>query len=90
MYVHISMNKLFIPAETWFAVLFTVLVEIVPAEIRSLCIGIFLFLMNNIGGNLPTVVAVVSDATNNLRTALYIFFPGLVGASKLRNSFTCF
>ena len=26
-------------AETWFAILFTVLVEIVPNEVRSVCIG---------------------------------------------------
>merc|ERR1711874_375350 len=37
-------------AETWFAILFTVLVEIVPSSIRSVCIGTFLFLMNNVGG----------------------------------------
>ena len=27
-------------AETWFAILFTVLVEIVPNEVRSVCIGL--------------------------------------------------
>lgn len=69
-------------SETWFAVLFTVIVEIVPAEIRSACIGIFLFLMNNIGGNLPTLVAVLSKETD-LKTSLYIFFPGFVGASAI-------
>ena len=61
--------------------LFTVIVEIVPAEIRSACIGIFLFLMNNIGGNLPTLVALLSKETS-LKTTLYIFFPGFVGASE--------
>jgi len=37
--------------------------------------------MNNIGGNLPLVVAPVA-AKLDLRTALYIFYPGFVGLSK--------
>ena len=41
---------IFIAAETWFAVLFTVMVEVVPTDVRSIVIAIFLFLMNNIGG----------------------------------------
>ena len=69
------------PAETWFAILFTVIVEIVPLEIRSGVVGIFLFLMNNIGGNLPVVVEPVKDATD-YRTALLIFYPGFVGLSE--------
>ncbi|TRY70363.1 hypothetical protein TCAL_01161 [Tigriopus californicus] len=70
-------------AETWFAVLFTVIVEIVPANIRSVCIGLFLFLMNNIGGNIPILVEPVSEAFGDLRSALYIFFPGMVAASSI-------
>ena len=45
-----------VPAETWFSLLFTVLVELVPASIRSLSLGTFLFLVNNLGGNLPLLV----------------------------------
>ena len=41
-------------AETWFAVLFTVMVEVVPTDVRSIVIAIFLFLMNNIGGQVFT------------------------------------
>ncbi len=69
-------------AETWFAILFTVLVEIVPNEVRSVCIAIFLFLMNNVGGNLPVIVAPVADL-RGLRFTLYIFWAGFVAASKL-------
>ena len=29
-----------------FAILFTVIVEIVPAETRAFCVGVFLFMMN--------------------------------------------
>ena len=70
----------YIMAETWFAILFTVLVEIVPPQVRSVCIAIFLFLMNNIGGNLPVIVDPLTDMYN-LRVALYIVWAGLVAAS---------
>ncbi len=70
-----------ISAETWFSVLFTVIVELVPAPVRAVVTGIFLFGMDNIGGNLPVVVDPVSERYD-YRTALLIFFPGFVGASK--------
>ena len=70
----------YIMAETWFAILFTVLVEIVPPQVRSVCIAIFLFLMNNIGGNLPVIVDPLTDMYN-LRVALYIVWAGLVAIS---------
>lgn len=68
-------------AETWFAILFTVIVEIVPSEVRSACTGIFLFIMTNVGGNLPIAVEPVKNAFD-FRTALYILFSGFVGASR--------
>ena len=68
-------------AETWFAILFTVLVEVVPNEVRSVCIAIFLFLMNNVGGNLPVIVSPIADLYD-LRFALYIIWPGFVATSK--------
>jgi len=77
----ISVSFLSRAAETWFAILFTVIVEIVPAEVRSVVLGLFLFGMNNIGGNLPIVVDPIADKYN-YRTALLIFFPGFVGASE--------
>ena len=70
-------------AETWFAVLFTVIVEIVNPEVdtqicnilasqvsyqvRSTCIAIFLFLMNLVGGNLPVIVAPLRTALHGYR-----------------------
>jgi len=38
--------------------------------------------MNNTGGNFPLLVDPVDQATD-LRTALYIFWPGCVAASKI-------
>jgi len=69
-------------AETWFSLLFTVLVEIVPVSIRSISIGTFLFLMNNVGGNLPLLVDPLSKIPGvGLQTALYISWPGLTAIS---------
>jgi len=69
-------------AETWFSLLFTVLVEIVPVSIRSISIGTFLFLMNNVGGNLPLLVDPLSKLPGvGLQTALYISWPGLTAIS---------
>jgi len=69
-------------AETWFSLLFTVVVEIVPAAIRSGSVGTFLFLMNNVGGNLPMLVEPLTKVQGlGLHSTLYIMWPGLVAAS---------
>ena len=43
-------------SETWFAILFTVITEVCQPQVKSTLIAVFLFLMNNVGGNLPVVV----------------------------------
>jgi len=69
-------------AETWFSLLFTVVVEVVPASIRSGSVGTFLFLMNNVGGNLPMLVDPLTKVQGlGLQSTLYIMWPGLVAAS---------
>ena len=63
--------------------MFTVLVEIVPVRIRSISIGTFLFLMNNVGGNLPLLVDPLAKLPGvGLQIALYISWPGLTAISK--------
>jgi len=57
----------------WFGILFAILVEIVPLHVRSTTVGIFLFVMNNIGGNLPIAVEPVSKSIG-YRESLYIFY----------------
>lgn len=59
----------------WFGILFAILVEIVPLSMRSTTIGAFLFVMNNIGGNLPILVEPVSKVIG-YRESLYIFYAG--------------
>jgi len=70
-------------AETWFAVLFTVIVEIVNPEVRSTCIALFLFIMNLFGGNLPVIVAPLRQYYGDYRSALLLVWPGFCAISAL-------
>ncbi|KAF2885090.1 hypothetical protein ILUMI_21093 [Ignelater luminosus] len=76
-------------AEMWFGILFAILVEIVPLQVRSTTVGIFLFVMNNIGGNLPIVVDPVSKDIG-YRESLYIFYAGFYGISSIMFLLTMF
>ena len=69
-------------AETWFAILFTVIVEICAPEVKSVSIALFLFIMNNIGGNLPVIVDPISKAIG-YREAVYLVWPGCVFVSSI-------
>lgn len=75
-------------AEMWFGILFAIVVEIVPLKMRSSVIGIFLFVMNNIGGNLPIAVDPVSKIIG-YRGALMIFYAGMYGISSVLFLVTC-
>lgn len=74
-------------AEMWFGILFAILVEIVPLKVRSTTVGIFLFVMNNVGGNLPILVEPVSKAIG-YRESLLIFYAGFYGISAVLFLFT--
>lgn len=67
-------------AEMWFGVMFAILVELVPARIRSTALGIALFIINNVGGNLPIIVDPLSSLVG-FRGALLILYPGALAAS---------
>lgn len=64
----------------WFGIVFAIVVEIVPLNLRSTTIGVFLFVMNNIGGNLPILVEPTRLAIG-FRESLYIFYAGFYGIS---------
>lgn len=57
------------------------MVEIVPPSVKTSIIGLFLFVMNMIGGNVPILVDPLSKAIG-YREALYVFYPSLVALSK--------
>merc|ERR1711892_1584288 len=69
-------------AETWFAILFTVIVEIVPENTRGISTAFFLFVMNIIAGSLGILVESVGDAIG-LKETMYIFFPGLIALDAI-------
>jgi len=76
-YCFIALALYYFCAETWFAILFTVIVEIVPQNTRGICTAAFLFVMNIIAGSLGILVEQVGDAIG-FKNAMYIFFPGLI------------
>ncbi|CAG9853594.1 unnamed protein product [Phyllotreta striolata] len=76
-------------AEMWFGILFAMVVEIVPLHVRSTTIGVFLFVMNNIGGNLPIAVEPVSKQIG-YRESLYVFYVGAYACSSILFLLTTF
>lgn len=68
-------------AETWFGILFAILIELVPSAACSFVIAVFLFVMNNVGGNLPIVITPLSKLMG-YRETLLLFYPGFFLLSK--------
>jgi len=81
-YCFIALALYYFCAETWFAILFTVIVEIVPQNTRGICTAFFLFVMNIIAGSLGILVEDVGDAIG-LKETMYIFFPGLIALDAI-------
>ena len=45
------------PGEMWIGITLAVLVEVVPTPLRTLGVAVYLFIISNIGGNMPLVVS---------------------------------
>jgi len=78
----VSLLGYYLLAETWFGILFVTLVEVAPPRVKTSVLGIFLFMMNNVGGNLPVLLDPLSKLVG-YREALLFLFPGMVGFSGL-------
>ncbi|EDV99897.1 GH12563 [Drosophila grimshawi] len=76
-------------AEMWFGIVFAIVVEIVPLRVRSSTIGVFLFVMNNIGGNLPILVDPVAKVIG-YRGSIMLFYAGFYGITSILFLITCF
>jgi len=50
--------------------------------VKTSVLGIFLFMMNNVGGNLPVLLDPLSKLVG-YREALLLLFPGMIGFSGL-------
>ena len=68
-------------AEMWYGVVLAIVVELVEPDVKSSTVAIFLFIINNIGGNMPLAVDGLSDVIG-YRDALYVLYPGMYFASK--------
>nr|KAG5712463.1 hypothetical protein BaRGS_011437 [Batillaria attramentaria] len=82
----------YIIGEMWVGVALAVLVELVEPEIKTSAIAVYLFIITNIGGNVPLLVPPIQKGFENagfrpseaLRDALYILYPALyVGGGLL-------
>ncbi|RXM94623.1 Protein spinster-like 1 [Acipenser ruthenus] len=77
---------LLIPAniigEMWVGVTLAIVVELVPPVIRTSAVAFYLFIITNIGGNMPLLVPPLTSLYG-LRTALLILFPGMYVAGSL-------
>ncbi|KAK7095407.1 MFS-type efflux pump MSMEG_3705-like [Littorina saxatilis] len=82
----------YIIGEMWVGVALTVLVELVEPQFKTSAIAVYLFIITNIGGNVPLLVPPIQHAfekvgsmkADALRDALYILYPGLyVGGGVL-------
>lgn len=71
----VSLATSYFFAEMWFGIVFAVIVEIVPMEFRSSVVGVFMFVINNIGGNLPILVDPLAKLIG-YRESISIFYAG--------------
>merc|ERR1712192_11241 len=62
----------------------TVIVEVVAPEVRATAIALFLFFMNQVGGNLPVIIDPLRSALgNDYRAALGVMWPGCLALSSI-------
>lgn len=75
----------YIFGEMWIGITIAVIVELIPADIRTTGIAVYLFIITNIGGNMqllvPPIKSYFKDShdyseVDALRAALYILYPG--------------
>ena len=51
-----------LPGEMWIPITLAVLVELVPAEVRTSTVALYFFITTNIGGNMPLLTNPVKQA----------------------------
>ncbi|KAF6023363.1 hypothetical protein EB796_018320 [Bugula neritina] len=82
--------------EMWIGVCLTCVLELVPEKLRGASVGYYLFIITNIGGNIPLLLPPLKTlfahvgADVALRNALIILFPGMYLASSVLFLLTIF
>ena len=51
--------------EMWIGITLAIVVELVPSTIRTSAVAVYLFIISNIGGNMPLLVPVIREAFEN-------------------------
>ena len=71
----------YIVGEMWIGVCLVTVVELVPVGVASAAVALYLFIINNIGGNLSLLIPPLQSKIG-LRNSLFLLFPGcyLLGA----------
>ncbi|XP_033729756.1 LOW QUALITY PROTEIN: MFS-type efflux pump MSMEG_3705-like [Pecten maximus] len=70
--------------EMWIGITLAVIVELMPADIRTTGVALYLFIITNIGGNIQLLIPSIREAfesadytkTQAWRATLYILYPG--------------
>lgn len=81
-FVFFKLKHIIISAEMWLGILFAVLVAIIPTKVRTTAMSIFLFIINNVGGNLPVLVEPTRRVIG-YRESLYIYYAGFYCLSEI-------
>lgn len=82
---YLSLIPGYIFGEMWVGVTMAVLVELVAASVRTSAVALYMFIISNVGGNMPLLVPPLQtafknagyDTTDSLRGALCVLYPGL-------------
>lgn len=67
--------------EMWIGICLTVVVELIPTHVRTSAVAVYLFIISNVGGNMPLLVPPLQHAFENggytksqsLRGIIYFF-----------------
>jgi len=54
--VIVNKTMLLFSGEMWIGVLLTVVVELIPGRVRTTAVALYMFIITNIGGNVPLLV----------------------------------
>lgn len=58
----VSVTMFVSPGEMWVGVTLAVAVELVPSQVRTSAVAVYLFIITNIGGNIPLLVPPITKS----------------------------
>lgn len=86
-YCYVSLIGNYVLGETFIGVCITIVVELFPASMRALAVGVYIFLIQNIGGNMEMFIPPLRyhlestyssmNTLKGLQMSLFVMFPGM-------------